>query len=228
MKTIALNIETCPCEELVNTLPEPEVKLGNVKKPELIKERMDEAIARARERMALDPFYGRLLCITMATRKPDGIKVATQRVLNTAEEPAALPKVWKLLRGTESEPVRVVTFNGAEFDIPFLQARSIAHGVEFPTIERSPYRTTSFNGDSRHFDVMQFLHQLCPSNPMGLPRTLPVFAKLLLRRDFPFANPYAKFDQSNLAEVIDVAAQLCEWNCRATLDLFEAIEKKHL
>ena len=56
----AFDIETMPDSSKTGSLPEPEVKLGNLKDPAKIAEKVAEARAEQVAKMALNPLYGRI------------------------------------------------------------------------------------------------------------------------------------------------------------------------
>lgn len=228
MKTIALNIETGANRAMLTDLPDPEVKLGNTKDPTKIEAKLREAKEKQLPRMALDPFYGQVICCSLAVRKPEGVKCATAFSAIHGEQ-TVIEWVWKKL--TES-PCRLVTFNGSGFDLPYLVARSIINDIPFPHFETSKYRVA--DPASAHCDVMYALHALHDSNALNLPRKLSLYARLLLGEEFP----YAEVDQSQFAnlqdqlavtdgritagnELHDTIKGLCEWNTTTTLLLHE-------
>ena len=223
MKIIALNIETCANELLLHELPPPEVKLGNTKNPDLIREKNVEALRKQSERVALDPVFGQLLHVTLATRKETGIKLASTAVV-PGMEPDVLRWISKQFTPTASaddDRRRLITFNGSGFDVPFLQMRALVHNVPALRFPTSPYATNKPGGE--HFDVMQFLHGLSESNPLGITRNLSYFALRLLGKPIP--KELAELDQSRLSEQPALAQQLCEWNATTTLELAERIER---
>ena len=61
----ALDIETIPNTSMIDRLPETEVLLGNLVDPAKIRAKQDAAKATQVEKMALDPLYGRVLCVAM-------------------------------------------------------------------------------------------------------------------------------------------------------------------
>lgn len=202
---IAINIETHSNPDAI--LPDLDVKLGNLKDPEKIRQKKQEAVAEQRARAALDPYTGQILCISIAT---------SERILSVAggaNERSLLTWAWRIINANGR---RIFTFNGAEFDIPYLIARSLVHRVEYPAnIECNRYRVA--NLDCRHFDVFQYLTQFSPGAGS---RKLRWFAKVLLDKEFP----YEDIDQSKLEDVPYPTVQsLCEWNTKTTLELAELI-----
>jgi hypothetical protein len=56
----AFDIETMPNSSKLDSLPEPEIKTGNLKDPAKIEEKRAEARAEQIGKMALNPLYGRI------------------------------------------------------------------------------------------------------------------------------------------------------------------------
>lgn len=212
-----MNIETIPSETC--EIPEIEVKLGNIRDPEKIKERREEALAKAKARLALSAFTGRVLCITLRS-------AAGKMITNFANTPDDEPKIIEWAWGkiaNDREGCQLVTFNGSGFDVPFLRIRSIQLGVKFPDIEIGKYKCG--NPESMHFDVMRFLHDCTENDPFNESMGLGYFTKHMLGVPFP----YADIDQSQLDKLYlspggpDKVKALCEWNTTHTLMLAHKI-----
>jgi len=227
MKAVALNIETEGNPDMLDIIPEPDIKLGNTKDPEKIRIRQEEARQKTISHLALDPYFGRVLCATLAIRKAEadgaiGLKTVTVFAADHTERDL-IDWIWKHLAGTASEAVRLITFNGSGFDIPFLQIRSLLNKIVAPMITVNRYHTMDPAGG--HFDAMTFLHGTNDNNPMGLSRTLAFYAKQILGENFP----YGDIDQSQLGERLragdrNTIKDLCEWNATRTLLLYETIQ----
>ena len=132
--TIIFDIETGPLP--LNELHIPpfnpaDVKLGNIKNPDLIAEKIQKAeethTADYIRNAALDALSGQVLCIAY---KVPGDKA---RVLcaDADGEKAMLLQWWDIVCGFERQP-RLVGFNVRLFDLPFLYKRSWKHGITPP------------------------------------------------------------------------------------------------
>lgn len=132
--TIIFDIETGPLP--LNELHIPpfnpaDVKLGNIKNPDLIAEKIQKAeethVSDYIRNAALDAVSGQVLCIAY---KVPGDKA---RVLcaDADGEKAMLIQFWDILCGFERQP-RLVGFNTRLFDLPFLYKRSWKHGITPP------------------------------------------------------------------------------------------------
>lgn len=231
MRTLALNIETCGQAAKLAELPEPEAALGNLKDPAKIEAKIAEVRHGQHKGMALDPFFGEVLWITIVEMdggNPVIVNLAGGRGVEYERE--IITTTHGMIVGQNSEyENRVVTFNGAGFDFPFLERRGQL--LRASTIggwpEQGKYRCAGLANP--HVDLMQYLHQSSPgfgdSNPLRYPRTLSFYVKQFLGVDFPFAD----LDQSTLGELAktdagrDVVRGLCEWNTVHTLRLYERL-----
>jgi DNA polymerase elongation subunit (family B) len=231
VKTIALNIETAANPALLEALPELDVKVGNTKDPAKIAEKKEEARLKQLSHMALDPFLGQVLCVSLATRKlsADGqtsnLKVATAIAIDHSE-PSLLEWTWKHLAGKPDEPVQVVTFNGVGFDLSFLQIRSLCQHIDCAHVECNKYKVQDPNGS--HCDLMVLLHEL-HNSVRTTPRTLSFYVAELLHEPWPHKD----IDQTQLGTLLkteggpETIKALCEWNVTRTLMLHELI-RRHL
>lgn len=152
---IALDIETIPNPDMIPLLPEPDVKLGNLKDPAKIAEKKAEAKRDQVADMALDPLTARLAC-ACAVGVDSGSEYERSvclEELTDADEQAKLEPLFTIL-GTAD--VRLITWNGAGFDLPFLYKRACILGVDIARFGVPPLTAwTKRYGSDRHFDLMQ-------------------------------------------------------------------------
>lgn len=94
----------------------------------------------------LHPMFSRIVMI--GYKFPKG----NTELLYQKDEKDLLDRFWNVLH--EQKPNSVVTFNGYNFDIPFIRIRSIINGIK-PTMELNLNKWKSEN--SNHFDCMQVL-----------------------------------------------------------------------
>jgi uncharacterized protein YprB with RNaseH-like and TPR domain len=131
---IIFDIETGPLprpELVIPPFDPSQVKLGNIKNPDLIAEKIQKAeenhVTDYIKNAALDALSGQVLCI--------GYKVPGEkaRVLcaDADGEKEMLVQWWKIVAGFERQP-RLVGFNTKAFDLPFLYKRSWKHRVTPP------------------------------------------------------------------------------------------------
>ena len=143
MSYIALDIETVANGDMVSKLPEPEVKLGNLKDPAKINEKIVEAKQKQIEGMALDPLYGKVCCVGMYFfTDPEGDDGRYETLIG-GEEADILKETAKMLTGHNG----LITFNGKNFDIPFLLKRMAILNV--------PNKLNIHQLTEPNYDVMQ-------------------------------------------------------------------------
>lgn len=119
----AFDIETIPNEAMIEHLPEPEVKLGNIKDIEKIKAKAAEAKQKQIDSMALNPFYGRIC--SAAFYDPDdyqGYKTIDE--ISDAAELDLLDYIFDRIKFTETTSPTIITWCGMSFDLPFVYTRA--------------------------------------------------------------------------------------------------------
>ena len=94
----------------------------------------------------MHPLFSRILVIGF--KKSNG----STELLYYKEEKELLTRFWSRLQ--EIKPNLLITFNGYNFDIPFLQIRSKINGIK-PTMDINLNKWRAEN--SNHFDCMQVL-----------------------------------------------------------------------
>ena len=142
MLAVAWDIETCPLPSDGFTSPQEE---RHQKEVETQQERNpgvghEEASKRAR---SFHPYLGWISCISVVRGKV-GEGMAEPRSWSAGapgEEASLLKEFWEAVGKLNARP-RWATYNGKEFDVPFLTARSSYHGIS-PTrqdiIETYPF-----------------------------------------------------------------------------------------
>jgi DNA polymerase elongation subunit (family B) len=145
----AFDIETIPNSSMVDKLPEPALKLGNVKDPAKIEEKKAEAKSKQVEKMALDPMFGRI-CSAVLTFEKDGELFSYPFAAgdNDEEEKLIITQIFTYF----SDDARLVTWNGISFDLPYLFKRCTI--LSIPVNCKLSQWTKRHNND-RHMDLMQ-------------------------------------------------------------------------
>lgn len=138
---LAFDIETgpLPLDQLQALLPpfdEAEVKLGNLKDPDKIKVKVEEARANHESdfvsRAALSPMTGRVLAIGYWSI--DSAKYAIEDGGDGDDrETVMLTRFWKKYLQCRQAPRRMVGYNCHGFDIPFLIRRSWLLNIDVPS-----------------------------------------------------------------------------------------------
>lgn len=157
----AFDIESVPNKAMIEFMPEPEVALGNLKDPEKIKEKIAEAKAKAIDRMALSPLYGRVCSASFYGETTQEYKVIPE--ISDAAEIELLNYIFEniSLGGNDAESSKIITWNGLNFDFPFIYKRAAMLRVALPAgCPGLKYWTQKYKADV-HCDLMQ---ELCSWN----------------------------------------------------------------
>ena len=118
---IAFDIETIRNEAMIQHLPMPDVKTGNLKDLNKINAKVQEAKEQQIERMALSPIYGKI-CAWSAADRYGNCYTECIKDFSEQEEVRIIIQAFKKLSGK-----RVITFNGKNFDLPFLYSRAVIY-----------------------------------------------------------------------------------------------------
>lgn len=188
MKFIAFDIETAGIRDKALELAEPfknfeplppfdpkAVKVGNLKNPDKISEKIREAEeeypqrvkeheqayemakfeyqAKVVSKAALNALCGRVVAI--------GIKTAEEEIILSGAEAEMLKKFWEFY-GTRSEIF--VGWNIAGFDIPFLVRRSWANGVCVPAVYNGRFLSSKFADLMEKFACGEYGYKLSLDN----------------------------------------------------------------
>ena len=132
--TIIFDIETgpLPVDQLhIPPFNPAEVKLGNIKNPDLIAEKIQKAeeshTADYIRNAALDALSGQVLCIGYRFQHDKPAVLCS----DADGEAVMLIQFWRLLSDLERQP-KLVGFNIKSFDLPFLIKRSWKHRIQVP------------------------------------------------------------------------------------------------
>ena len=133
-RTIVFDIETGPlplAELVIPPFVASEVKLGNIKNPDLIAEKIQRAeethVSDYIRSAALSAMSGQVLCIgySIGNEEPQVL------CADTDGEAAMLQQFWSLINTEDRQP-NLLGFNIKRFDLPFLVRRSWKHKVQVP------------------------------------------------------------------------------------------------
>lgn len=232
MKRIGIDIETAANPERVAELPPPDPALGNLKDPVKIQEKLDAARASQLRRMALDPHFGRIVCVTVGLEEEcqeRWLRTHLLTALGDVEERALLQ--WLFDQIAIPGVLQHVTFNGEAFDLPFIMRRALllrvsARNLIFP----SSYLPRP---DDHHLDVFRLLERTDVGNGRSggssgvAARTLSFYARTLLGWEEP---PWGDVDKTDLAALIGTpdAQRIAlgnQWDVRATLALAQLVTR---
>lgn len=131
---IYFDIETgpLPLAELVIPPFDPSaVKLGNIKNPDIIAEKIQRAeenhVSDYIKNAALDALSGQVLAIGYQIEHEEPCVLCA----DTDGEAAMLQQWWRIISGLERQP-QLIGFNTKPFDLPFLYKRSWKHRIDPP------------------------------------------------------------------------------------------------
>lgn len=132
--TIIFDIETgpLPVDQLhIPPFNPADVKLGNIKNPDLIAEKIQKAEESHTgdyiRNAALDALSGQVLCIGYRFQHDKPAVLCS----DADGEAVMLIQFWRLLSDLERQP-KLVGFNIKSFDLPFLIKRSWKHRIQVP------------------------------------------------------------------------------------------------
>lgn len=153
MSRNALDIETVPNVALICSLPEPEVKIGNLKDPEKIAEKIKEAKEDQISKMALFPYTGRIC--SYAVYGDSVQKYHTIDEISDVAEMELISEIMGILSLNNNQCDCVITWNGIQFDIPFIFIRAMLLKMELkcPAMSYFTKRYSHFP----HTDMMKEL-----------------------------------------------------------------------
>jgi hypothetical protein len=124
---MVLDIETAPDLSVIPLLP-PVEAAGNLKDPEKIKASLAERTEKQLATMALEPDYGRIVCI--------GTDAGVVTCPDEKAEALALAWFWEQWNAHRSA---AIGYNVIGFDLPFILTRSWILGVSCPRLEIRKY-----------------------------------------------------------------------------------------
>ncbi len=125
---LIFDIETgpAPADQLDQYWDESAVKLGNLRDPFKVAEKLLEARTAFFERAALDPITGRVLAIGMQ------IPLCGWDLCGLDDERDLLVHFWWQVEAAIASRLPIVGWNVHDFDLPFLIGRSRILGVNVP------------------------------------------------------------------------------------------------
>lgn len=216
MNKKALDIETISNVDLIASLPEPEVALGNIKDPDKVREKVAEVKKKQIDKMGCNPLYGRICSFSIFSETEKlyrTIKEATD-----SEEIELINDIFKVLTIGQEEPTVIITWNGYDFDLPFIFKRAALLRVEKP--QYTPplaYWNRRYKHDT-HIDLMRELNNW-ESCGMNLNQAgLSFLGKGKTERDY---STYAELIKTGQGDLIGLD-NLCD--TELTYNIFKIVE----
>jgi len=146
---VVVNIETVAEETLPpELLPQLEdISVGNRTDPKKIEEYRQQELEKRMSKLALFPLTGRIIVIGAKTPENEYLLEAS----TSLAESSMLVRFRDLL--IEKEPYRIVTYNGRNFDLPYLLTAFIRHDLAKPRLLVDAVRSYGTGPDGVHIDM---------------------------------------------------------------------------
>lgn len=211
-KILAYDIETIPQDNLTDAQEEwLQRKIDRA----LLKNKAENEKELRRKFCATTPFLGKIITIGVGqVDSQDQIK--TKALVGSEKE--ILEKFWQIIVKTpQQKNIQFVSFNGLDFDAPFILMRSAHHNV---TPTNRDFTKLKRYTKYPHYDVMQWMANWSYGRP-----TLDV-ACTLAKVDSPKEGE-VKADEvydAYLRGEITKIANYCERDVRTTLELYRTIK----
>ena len=151
----ALDIEVIPNHDMIPLLPEPEVKFGNTKDPLKRQMMVEEAKKKQIEKMGLNPITGRVCSFAFYG---DNQNDRYFKYVPDESETSEIVLVTELLKALniDNENLNIVTWNGTEFDFPYIYKRAALLKLALPPgVPGLSYWTKKYT-IKPHCDLMQW------------------------------------------------------------------------
>lgn len=214
-RTIAIDLETISNPRMIDNLPE--IKSDpRLKDPEKIKADIEKKKKDAVSKMGLSPITGLICCISAtdtSTMESKSFFIDTK----TLSETKMLNDFWQFAHSC----FRFVTFNGIQFDVPFLNFRSMIANIQ-PSVRIS----TKMYQVRNHVDLRMILGNW-DRQASG---KLETYCKAILGPD---AGKSDGIDGSMVQDMMDVGAydvimEYCEKDTELTAQLFNRVKAFYL
>lgn len=223
-----LDIETIPAQNLPEgTRPEfdeSEVKLGNLKDPHKIEEKIQQARenfeAGINKTLATDPDFCQVVCAVGFESETGGC--FTWYARDEHEEYVLLYDLWKWIRNNQQAGIPLVGFNTMGFDIPVLVRRAMFSDISIPAGTLSAL-TRRQDQNRTHYDVMQLLALRSPFSGKLEAKSLAYYLKrfgLAGKMDgVSGGDVYAMFQEGEHEKILEY----CKIDVLRTAELFKRI-----
>lgn len=199
-----IDIETYPNLDMVDKLPAVKAST-RLKDPVKIKADIENKELEQIGKMALSPLYGKIACIGYVSKEQKEVVCQSEKDMLT-DFFNRLPKIEKL-----------VTYNGNNFDLPFIWKRALILGVFNPVKHFKLSGYTKRYNTVTHVDLMQLWGGWNIQNNISLD----VLSHALLGKkkiDFDFKEIPALLDNQ---EGINKLSKYCLRDCELTYELYQ-------
>lgn len=169
MEIFTFDIETIPNqtipEECLPQFDESEVKLGNLKDPTKIQEKLSSAKiefeASLSKKMSIDPALCQVCTFGAARYNIEKDEIVSEYLYQVTDEDAetgdysAVYDGWQAITDAFHERIPVVSFNGKSFDLPIMLFRAMQQDVP---VDIKMFDSLSFKyQNEHHYDLLQLL-----------------------------------------------------------------------
>ena len=148
---VVIDIETYPNMDMVDKLPEPKID-SRLKDPAKIEKAKTEATQKQIDEMALNPLYGKIACIGSSLGTLNKGLEETTVWIDQSEDEIIKRFFGEIATFKNGNSPKIVTWNGLNFDIPFIYKRALLLGVK-PTMSMSFWMKKYTTAP--HCDLMQ-------------------------------------------------------------------------
>jgi predicted PolB exonuclease-like 3'-5' exonuclease len=214
----AFDIETIPNQCMVENLPPLKVAYGNTKDPEKRAVLEAEAKKGQIEKMALNPFYGRVCAYSFyspLSTESSALSRATDK-----DEIGLIEELLNCILVGQMTTNQIVTYNGMCFDFPYVYKRAIILKVKKPDQCPSLKYWTKRYSSAPHCDLMQELASWAYGAATNLDEAAGVI--LGVRKT---ERDYKEFEGLIDAGKGGEIRAACVADAKLTYDLWAAVEK---
>ena len=151
---ISIDFETIPNPAALAMMPDPEVRLGNVKDPAKVAAKIEEAKAAQVEKAALDPLTARIASYAIVGETGGKRSEYCEVIDAEADDEGEIKIVQSVMEVLGKPETRIITFNGVYFDMPMIYRRAMILGVDPRDFQAPPLTAwTSRYKTDRHYDI---------------------------------------------------------------------------
>lgn len=198
-KFLAIDIETMANQEVIDLLEESSID-SRLKDPEKIKEAKEKAREKQIEGMALNPLTGKIACVGVYNNNIQDVFFGDEKdILNHA---------YNLILNH-----KIITYNGINFDIPYIFKRGIILGLPWATLSNMKKYSDKYKSAANHIDLM---NEWCNWGQ---------FEKLDNLAKFILGDSKVEFDFRDIPNLLkseegkEKIREYCLHDCRITWDL---------
>jgi len=154
---IAIDIETIPNIDMIDKLPEPSID-ARLKDPAKIADAKAGAKQKQIDGMALDALTARVCCygcVGLVAPTHEGEQEHGE-IIAAATDDEERKLIHSIMNMLGTGDVRIVTFNGINFDLPMIYKRAMILGIDPGNFGAPPLSAwTKRYSTDRHYDLMQ-------------------------------------------------------------------------